>query len=191
MNAGKTATATHLIYGAVRAGMRVAAAKVTGTGSGGDTWLMRDAGADPVLDFTDLGFVSTYRVAPAQVENIMDTLVQHLAASGADLIVIEIADGLYQQETAALLSSQVFARNVDAMLFAANDAMGATAGVRWLREHKLPVVGIAGTLTCSPLASREAGHATVLPVYRLSQLCDPLLICDRLKPTPEVSGQAA
>jgi hypothetical protein len=190
MNAGKTTTAAQLIYGAVRAGMRVAAAKVTGTGSGGDTWLMRDAGADPVLDFTDLGFVSTYRVAPAQVENIMDTLVYHLTMSGAELIVLEIADGLYQEETAALLSSPVFARNVDAMLFAASDALGAAAGVAWLRERKLPVVGIAGTLTCSPLALREAGQATALPVYRLSQLSDPLLVCNQCKPKPEV-GQAA
>lgn len=191
MNAGKTITAAHLIRGATRAGLKTAAAKVTGTGSGGDTWLMCDAGAEPVLDFTDLGFASTYLAAPLQVEAILDTLVSHLACTGADLIVLEIADGLCQAETAALLSSQVFFRNVDALLFAANDALGAAAGVRWLRERHLPVAGITGSLTRSPLALREAASATGLPVYHLGQLSDPALVNNLLKPLHAISERAA
>ena len=58
--------------------------KVTGTGAGGDTWLLRDAGADPVLDFTDAGHVSTYLLPEAEVERTFVTLVAHLAASGVD-----------------------------------------------------------------------------------------------------------
>ncbi len=183
MNAGKTITAAHLIKGAARAKIKVAAAKVTGTGSGGDTWLMRDAGADSVLDFTDCGFVSTYLATKADVESIMQTLVVHLASSGAETIVLEIADGLYQEETAALLSSQLFAQNVDAVMFAANDALGAAAGVEWLRERNLPIVGITGTLAQSPLAMREAASATALRVYHLSQLSDPAFALNQLVPS--------
>ena len=43
MNAGKTTTAAYLIRGLVNAGLKVGAAKLTGTGSGGDCWLMTDA----------------------------------------------------------------------------------------------------------------------------------------------------
>ena len=61
MNSGKTTTAAHLIKGLVQAGLKVGAAKLTGTGAVGDIWLMQDAGANLVLDFTDTGFPSTYR----------------------------------------------------------------------------------------------------------------------------------
>ena len=55
MNAGKTTAAARLIRGLVRAGKRVGAAKVTGTGAGGDYWQMKDAGASEVVDFIDAG----------------------------------------------------------------------------------------------------------------------------------------
>ncbi|MDP9365371.1 MAG: molybdopterin-guanine dinucleotide biosynthesis protein MobB, partial [Chloroflexota bacterium] len=116
MNAGKTAAAAHLIRGLARAGLRVGAAKVTGTGAGKDAWLMRDAGADPVLDFTAAGFPSTYRATPAQVEGALDLLTDHLTAAGADAIVLEVADGIYQGETAALVPSPRFAARVDGVL---------------------------------------------------------------------------
>lgn len=172
MNAGKTTTAAFLINGAVNAGLKVAAAKLTGTGAGRDIWLMRDAGADPVLDFTDAGFASTYRISCKELERIATTLIGHLGSASVDVIVLEIADGLFQQETAALLSSPVFASNVDGLIFAANDAIGAAAGVDWLRARNLPVLGISGILSRSPLATREAAIATALPVINLQQLRD-------------------
>ncbi len=50
--------------------------------------------------------------------------------------------------------------------------MGAAAGVEWLRRRRLPVRGVAGTLTMSPLAIREAREATGLPVFPIETLCD-------------------
>ena len=75
MNAGKTTTAAALIRGLVNAGYNVGAAKITGTGSGRDTWLMTDAGSKLTLDFTHAGFPSTYLVKPNEIEHIMETLV--------------------------------------------------------------------------------------------------------------------
>lgn len=164
MNAGKTTTAAALIRGLVNAGRVVGAAKVTGTGSGRDTWLMTDAGSKLTLDFTHAGFPSTYLAKPTEVDGILETLTAHLAKAGTDAIVIEIADGLFQNETAALLDSPVFANMVDSVIFAAGDAMGATAGVEWLRRKKLPVIAVSGLLTASPLAIIEAAKATGLPV---------------------------
>ena len=39
-------------------------------------------------------------VSAAEVEGIFATLTGHLARAGMDVIVLEVADGLYQTETA-------------------------------------------------------------------------------------------
>jgi hypothetical protein len=170
MNAGKTTTVTGLIRGFAAGGQRVGAAKVTGTAAGKDLWQMRDAGADPVLDFSDAGHASTYLVESAKVLEIVETLTGHLRAAAVDAIVLEVADGLYQRETAALLASPAFAASVDAVLFAAGDAMGAAAGVAWLRQRGLPVRAVSGVVSSSPLGAREAELATSLPVLTKAQL---------------------
>lgn len=171
MNAGKTTSAAYLIKGlSCYLGMRVGAAKVTGTGAGGDVWLMRDAGAVKALDFTDAGLASTYRVPVTKIEAAAEHLMAHLRENGVDAIVLEIADGLFQQETAALLSSPRFRSLVDAVIFAAGDAMGAAGGVAWLRQRGWPVVAVSGCVSASPLAMREARQATGLPVLGLKEL---------------------
>jgi len=170
MNAGKTATAAHLARGLRQAGVRVGAAKVTGTGVGGDVWLLLDAGAFPVYDFTFAGLPSTYRVGVEEVLRVFTELTDRLAGDGCEAIVIEVADGVYQQETAALLRSALFADRVDALLFAASDALGARAGSDWLQRHGMTPVALSGVLSSSPLATREAEAATGLQVWGLERL---------------------
>jgi hypothetical protein len=170
MNAGKTTTAASLILGLSRLGHRVGAAKVTGTGAGGDRWLMTDAGASPVLDFTDSGFATTAGLAVEQLERILTQLSGHIASSGADCCVIEVADGLLQQDTAALVRSPRFARLVDAVVFAAPDAMSAICGVGWLRRTRLPIAAVSGVVTASPLAAREAASSIDVPVHTAEEL---------------------
>ncbi len=170
MNAGKTTTAAQLIHGLSRRGVRVGAAKVTGTGSGGDVWKMVDAGACEVLDFTDAGHASTYRVSSRRIERIARQLHAHLTAAGAEVIVLEVADGLFQQETSALLEAGAMATLVDGYLLAVTDSLSAAAGVEWLLSRNLPLLALCGTITRSPLAAREAVATTGLPVMGLSQL---------------------
>lgn len=170
MDAGKTSSAAFLVRGLSQAGLRVGYAKVTGTGAGGDTWLLRDAGADPVLDFTDAGFVSTYRVALPDLERILVTLTAHLARASVDAVILEVADGVLQVETAALLESRVFKAIVGGVFFAAADAMGAVAGVNWLTQRGLPIAGLGGVLTASPLQRLEALAATGMPTYTREDL---------------------
>lgn len=179
MNAGKTTTAANLIKGLSSSGMKVGAAKITGTGAGGDVWFMKDAGAEFVLDFVDAGFSSTYRVPFSEVEKILCTLTSNLRDAGVDAIVLEIADGLYQEETARLLSSQVFQNNIDAMLFTARDAMGGEAGVEWLQKLHIPVFALSGALTSSRLAVREAQEIIDTRVLDSDTLADPK-IADQL-----------
>jgi len=164
MDSGKTQTAAFLVKGLSLAGLRVGFAKITGTGSGGDTWLLRDAGAHVVLDFTDAGLASTYLEPAWEIQRVFTTLVGHLAQANVDAIVLEIADGVLQVETAALLKSPLFAATVDGVIFASGDAMGALAGESWLRRNHLPLIALSGIVSSSPLQSQEATKSTGLPV---------------------------
>ncbi|RLA33770.1 MAG: DUF1611 domain-containing protein [Gammaproteobacteria bacterium] len=170
MNSGKTTVCSNLVKGLVRRKLRVAAAKLTGTGAGADYRSLIDAGAEPVFDFVDAGYASTYRLDHATVWKVARTLCAHLTASRPDVVVLEIADGLLQEETAALLARKSFNRRLDGVMFAAYDALGAQAGVAWLEQQKIPVIGVTGVLTNSPLMVREAQHATQLPVYATEAL---------------------
>jgi hypothetical protein len=170
MDAGKTSAAAYLVRGIRRAGLHVGYAKVTGTGASGDTWLLKDAGAAPALDFTDAGHVSTYRVPPPELERIFVTLIEHLVRAQVDVIVIEVADGVLQTETAALLESSKVKAVVGSVFFAASDAAGALAGVTWLAQRGLPIAGIGGLLTASPLQRAEATTATGVATFRLDEL---------------------
>lgn len=157
MNAGKTTAAANLIRGLTNGGLRVGACKVTGTGSGGDIWSMRDAGAVTALDFTDVGFATTAGADIEAIDNGAQRLVAELEAEDIDIVVAEIADGLLQKETAALLTApRGFASRIDTLLLAAADSMGALAGAEWLRANNLPLRAVTGLVTASPLGTREA-----------------------------------
>lgn len=187
MNSGKTTTIRYLVRTTSRAGLRPVATKVTGTGSGGDFWVMLDAGAHRMLDFTDAGLAATYLQPLAAIERVFLDLVDLAADSGSDVTFIEVADGIFQRETAPLIASQAFGSTVDKLLFAAGDAMGAAAGVDRLRELGLNVVAVSGRLTRSPLSMREAEKATGLPVLGAAELSDPQLVSELLG-IPEVHG---
>ena len=171
MNSGKTTMAAALVHGLTRAGLRVGAAKVTGTGSGGDLWMMLDSGASRVVDFTDAGHPSTYRVGHDEVVETATGLIGHLGEM--DAIVVEVADGLFQRETNALLETPEFVRVVDGFLFASGDALAATAGVSWMCTRGLFVLGAGGLLTRSPLSLQEAQANLRMPVLTRSELSDP------------------
>lgn len=170
MNAGKTTAAAHLIRGLAQSGAHVCAAKVTGTGAGKDLWLMRDAGASTVVDFTDAGVPTTYMLDMPELARVFTTLTHHLANAGAEYIVLEVADGLFQRETAQLLDSPLFGEGVDGVLFAASDAMGAVSGVQWLNQRGLQVWGVSGMLCSSPLGLQEAAAAVDVPAFDLAAL---------------------
>ena len=172
MNAGKTLSAAYLVKGLKHCGLKVGAAKVTGTGAGNDTWLMRDAGADRVLDFTDAGYCSTFHVPIANIESIVSTLVDTLTEDSVDIIVLEVADGLHQQETHALLKSERFRGLVDGVIFAARDASGAKNGADLIRAQRHKLLAISGSLGASPLTVEETRAITgefVVDVTELSQ----------------------
>ncbi|MCX4790805.1 hypothetical protein OG369_33005 [Streptomyces sp. NBC_01221] len=168
MNSGKTTTAAGLVSGWTRAGLVAGAAKVTGSGSGKDRWAYIDAGARHVVDFLDFGMSSTFGYPPERLLKTMGAMRDALGHDGAEAIVLEIADGLLQEETRRL-AGQLSTICRGAVL-AVGDALAARAGVDLL--DAVPVLAVSGLITASPLASREAAAATGLPVLSPSQLAD-------------------
>jgi hypothetical protein len=176
MNAGKTTSAAGIIHGLTRAGFKVGAAKLTGTGSGGDLWTMRDAGAITALDFTDAGHASTYMLDLAELTGITQTLLGNLGRPDHDIVVVEIADGLFQRETAMLLAEARQRGWFRSVIFAAGDAMSACHGAAMLADMGLPATAITGLLSISPLAAREAELVSGVPVVSLGLLRDPVQV---------------
>lgn len=170
MNAGKTTVAADIILGMTRQGLRVGSAKVTGTGAGGDVFKMQDCGAVKVYDFTDCGYPTTYKVPLDNCIEIMQTLIAKLSEENLDSIVIEVADGILQDETRGLVQSKEFLALTDDIVFAAGDAMGALGGSSWIQQQGLNVIGVSGVITSSPLAMREYALISDIPVYTRGDL---------------------
>lgn len=193
MNAGKTTAAASLAFGLQQAGYAVAGAKVTGTGSFGDFLAYEDAGI-ATFDFTDAGLASTYRMPLSRIEASFETLIGEAAAQGAQIIVVEIADGVFQRETAAILAQSKIRDRLDGLMFAAPDALGSVGGVQILQGYGLRPFAVSGMVTRSPLAVQEAVAAVGVPHVTREQLCDPIEIAMRVAPllrTPGRSGQIA
>lgn len=191
MNAGKTTTVASLVRGLTLAGFRVGAAKLTGTGSGGDLWSMVDAGAKAALDFTDAGHASTFGLDTAALTDIAVNLLSALDEQNCDIVICEIADGLLQKETAALLEVAKAKGWFDGLIFAAGDAMGAAYGAEWLRTRQHNLIAISGLLSASPLASREAALATGFPIVGINLLTDPVEVAKLVFAKPPVLKRVA
>ncbi len=169
MNSGKTTAASSLAHGLKRAGHAVAGVKATGTGAFGDFNAVEDAGI-PAMDFTDVGMATTFRMPLERIEAGFDTLIATAAARGADVVVVEIADGVFQQETRAILKGSRIRNRLDGILFAAPDALSALGGVVVLEGMNLSPFAISGMVSCSPLATAEAAEATGLPILSREDL---------------------
>lgn len=191
MNAGKTTAVASLAHGLGRAGYRVAAIKATGTGAYGDYNAYMDAGAHYVADFVDVGMASTYREPLDRIVDGLDTLLSHAAAAGCDVAVVELADGVFQAETAAMLRAPQIRRRFDGCLFAAPDAASTVGGCAVLRDLGVEPAIVAGMVSRSPLAAREAEAAAGIGVATRDQLCDPAYAGALLARIRRASGRAA
>jgi len=175
MNSGKTTTAGTLARALSRANFSVAAGKITGTAAGKDGRFYEACGARPVLDFTSAGYPSTYMLALEELLGIYNSILGNLRASNPDYIILEIADGVLQRETRMLLESAEFRRSADHVFFAAGDSLSVESGVRSIREYGLPLRATAGSVTQSPLASREAEEALGVPCMNTERIMDGTL----------------
>ncbi len=190
MDAGKTYTVRSVILGLRKQGFRVAAVKLTGTASGRDTFSMLDAGASPALDFIDGGHPSTYLCSTNELMDMFGVLVSQATSQHADCIVIEIADGLVQRETTALMTNARFTGSVNAWLLAANDTPGAAGAISILKSRGITPVAITGNASRSALVRQEVESTTGITCMPASDveagLLNPQLLTARRRLTGEV-----
>jgi len=89
MSAGKTTAGKVVVRRLRNAGLRVVGAKLTGAGRYRDILGLRDAGADAVVDFVDVGLPSTYCSEEAY-RPALSRLLSIMAGLEADVVVAEI-----------------------------------------------------------------------------------------------------
>jgi len=116
---------------------------------------------------------TTYKMPLERIEAGFLSLVGAAAHEGADVIIVEIADGVFQAETQEILKSSKIKERLDAVMFAAPDALGTVGGVSILRDHGLDPFAVSGMVTCSPLAIEEAERMTGVRLLSREDLCDP------------------
>jgi len=76
MDSGKTTSAAFLGRGLSRAGKKVAFIKLTGTVYTKDRSFARDAGAEIAIDFSTVGFPSTYLSSEEELLNLYESLLE-------------------------------------------------------------------------------------------------------------------
>jgi hypothetical protein len=171
MDSGKTTSAAWLCGGLRAAGKCAAYLKLTGTTFPKDAALNLDRGAHFAADFSEFGFPSTYLLDKETLLNLYQSLVNMACNEGhAEYIVIEIADGLLQRETAMLLEDPNFRSTVHATLFSAGDSLGVLSGLQILEEWGIRPFAISGLFTASELLIREVRDRVEVPVLRLADL---------------------
>lgn len=146
MNSGKTYAATELIKQATRAGLRVAAGKLSGVACLRDTLNMADHGAVLTASFLDCGLPST--VGVGDLAPVAKTLIAHLNECAPDLIVIELGDGIlggYSVET--VFDDEELRAGCAALVYCASDYVGAWGGIEWFTRRGLTVDLVAGSVT--------------------------------------------
>ncbi|MEM8508821.1 MAG: hypothetical protein AAF717_13375 [Bacteroidota bacterium] len=177
MDSGKTTTAAFLCRGLKNAGNKVAYIKLTGTIFNKDKMLCYDCGADYVSDFSEMGYPSTYLCSLDEILDIYEGLLQEVATTHPDYVVIEIADGLYQRETHQLLNHLPFTNTLDHVILSCSDSLAVHTGIKLLS----PIFGerlfaLGGLFTGSPLLVEEVEQQETLPVLTLEKLMDGHLL---------------
>ena len=146
MNSGKTYAATELIKQATRAGLRAAAAKLSGIACLRDTLNMADHGAIATASFLDCGLPST--VGVGNLSSVAKTIIGRLNESSPDLIVIELGDGLLGGYSVDSIFEDAELRAAMAgLIFCASDYVGAWGGIELLRRRGIEIDVIAGSVT--------------------------------------------
>lgn len=152
MNAGKTVAATELVRGLSRAGLRVAAAKLTGVSLMRDSLSMRDAGAVAALTFNDAGAASTHA---GMTVGVAKGIFNRLAGDRPDVIVAELGDGILgEYGVQDILLDKELAAAGAAFVMAAPDPVGCWGAVELMRER----FGLTVAVLTGPATDNEVGR---------------------------------
>ncbi len=172
MDSGKTTTAAYCVHGLAKKGYKTAFIKLTGTVFTKDRDLAYDMGAEMAIDFSELGFPSTYMCSQQELLDLFETLLSQVYVCSPDYVVIEIADGIYQRETEMLLRNNLFMQNIETVIFSAGDSLSAVQGVAALEKLNVKVNALSGLFTASPLLIEEVRSKVTIPIYTIEELAE-------------------
>lgn len=176
MDSGKTTSAAYLCRGLKAAGYKVAFMKLTGTVFNKDRMLAFDCGADVAVDFSELGFPSTYLCSLDCILDVYQTLSANVAHVEPDYVVIEIADGILQRETEMLIDNEAFMSTIDHVLFSCGDSLSALQGVAALRSKGIEPFAMSGMINTRPLLVDEVNCKLKLPLLNLEHLASANIV---------------
>lgn len=171
MDSGKTTTAAFITRGLNLSNKKVGFIKLTGTAYTKDKDLIYDAGAIESLDFSDAGYPSTFTVSIQEILQIYEHLRTRIAEKNdLDCIVMEIADGILQQETLALISNKEFMSTISDVVFSCGDSLSALQAISLFHTIDIRPLFLCGKFTMSELLIKEVQKYLDVPIFTLSQL---------------------
>lgn len=170
MDSGKTSSAGFLSHGLFQAGKKSAYIKLTGTVYTKDKNFVKDYGAEFVCDFSEYGYPSTYMCSTEELLDLFQSLYHKALETNPDYVIIEIADGLLERETNALIAHEEFKKHIDGVLFSAGDSMSAIGGANHLVKLGYHLIGITGLMSASPLLVKEVNTHSAYPVLTREEL---------------------
>jgi hypothetical protein len=131
-DSGKTTFASNLIASLTRSGVRVASAKLSGTGCLEDVLAHKDAGARWIMDFPDVGLPSTY-TSPQNYEPAVRDLLSRLAAVDPDVVVAELGGDILWANVPTLFQMADVMESVQSLVLIPSDPVAAV-GARSLLD---------------------------------------------------------
>lgn len=174
MNSGKTTTAARLGRALLGQGLRVALLKVTGSVAHRDLEEFESTGAQFVRDFSDYGFASTYLAGESELLGLFARMIHDAAEAQPDVILAEVADGVFQREDQLLLKSDKVRRATAGVVLTAPCAASALSLAAEVNSLGYRAIAVSGLITNSPLFVQEFAGRSRLPVLDSSNGCGAL-----------------
>ena len=106
MSSGKTTTARMIVALLKQAGLKVVGAKLAGAGQYHDILAMRDAGADQIFDFVDVGLPSSV-CPPEEFRPYLRQLLAAIAGEKPDVVVAEIGASPFEPYNGAVVLEEM------------------------------------------------------------------------------------
>lgn len=148
MDSGKTLFLSTLTQELSKEGFRIAGGKLTGIACLRDLVSLEDHGASVTASFLDAGHASTAGLARDDLVASAKTVIAHLAASGPDLVLLELGDGIIgDYGVLDILRDPEIGTMQRMHAFCAGDLMGAWGGKRFLEDHGIGIDLFSGPAT--------------------------------------------
>ena len=106
MSSGKTTAARVIIHVLKKAGLKIVGAKLAGVGQYHDIISMKDAGAENIFDFVDVGLPSSI-CPPSEYRASMRKLLAMIAAEKPDLVIAEVGASPFEPYNGSVVLEEI------------------------------------------------------------------------------------